>query len=57
MDKNQYLIRSIETCEYKEWFKQKHYAKRIPNIMYSFGLYDDKELLGIVTYGSPPSSR
>ena len=32
-----------------------HYAKRMPSITYSFGLYDKNELVGVVTYGSPAS--
>ena len=53
MDKNQYLIRSIETCEYKEWFKQKHYAKRIPSVSHCFGLYKNNFLIGVCSYGRP----
>lgn len=33
-----------------------HYAKRWPSISYAFGLFDGVELIGIVTYGTPPSS-
>lgn len=33
-----------------------HYAKRIPSISYAFGLYENDELIGVVTYGTPPSS-
>jgi hypothetical protein len=32
-----------------------HYAKRKPSISYVYGLYDNDELIGIVTYGTPPS--
>lgn len=34
-----------------------HYAKRIPSISYSYGLFYKHELVGIVTYGTPPSSN
>lgn len=34
---------------------QIHYAKRLPPISYAFGLYEDEELIGIVTYGQPAS--
>lgn len=37
------------------WLLKKHYAHRIPAISYSYGLYIDNILAGIVTYGSPPS--
>lgn len=33
-----------------------HYAKRWPSISHAFGLFDGKELIGVVTYGTPPSS-
>ena len=33
-----------------------HYAKRIPSISYAFGLFDNDELIGVCTYGTPPSS-
>ena len=33
-----------------------HYAKRIPSISYAFGLFKDDELIGVITYGTPPSS-
>lgn len=32
-----------------------HYAHRIPCIQYAYGLFEDDELIGIVTYGQPPS--
>lgn len=32
-----------------------HYAKRIPSISYAFGLFSGEELIGVVTYGTPPS--
>lgn len=33
-----------------------HYAHRLPSISYAYGLYDGSELIGICTYGSPPSN-
>ena len=42
-----------EECE--EWLLKIHYAKRIPLIMHSFGLYIDKKLDGVITYGMPAS--
>lgn len=32
-----------------------HYAKRIPSISYAFGLYENEELIGVITFGSPAS--
>ena len=33
-----------------------HYAKRWPSISYAYGLFDGQELIGVVTYGTPPSA-
>ena len=49
-------VLEIKKEETYDWLKRLHYAKRIPSISYSFGLYLHKELIGVITYGSPPSS-
>jgi hypothetical protein len=46
-------IKSEETAP---WLLEKHYAKRMCPISYAFGLYDDNQLVGVVTYGVPASS-
>jgi hypothetical protein len=33
-----------------------HYAKRFPSVSYAFGLFNDGELVGVVTYGTPASA-
>jgi len=38
------------------WLLEKHYAKRLPNIMFAFGLYIDDKLKGVVTFGMPASN-
>ena len=51
-----YSVKKINNYECHEWFLNKHYAKRIPNIMNCFGLYNgNKQLQGVISYGSPPS--
>ena len=40
-------------CE--EWLLKKHYAHRLPSINYVFGLYINKVLEGVITYGISPS--
>lgn len=45
----------IKNEETYPWLLKKHYAKRIPQIMHAFGLYDDASLVGVVTYGIPTS--
>jgi len=54
--KEKYSVQSIKPPETYDWLKNKHYAKRIPSISYALGLYDDKILIGICTFGSPPSN-
>lgn len=54
---NKYKVKSIELFKCKEWILKKHYAKRMPSISYSFGLYDDNNfIIGVCTFGMPPSS-
>ena len=43
----------INSYETHDILKNMHYAKRIPNIMFCYGLYENKNLEGIVTYGIP----
>jgi len=50
-------VQSINKDQTKEWLLYKHYAKRIPVIIYSFGLYKEKELVGVCTYGNPISKE
>jgi len=45
----------INAFEAEPWLLEKHYAKRLPMIMYAFGLYEDDKLIGVVTYGLPGS--
>jgi hypothetical protein len=33
-----------------------HYAHRWPSISYAFGLFEGDELIGVCTYGTPPSA-
>jgi hypothetical protein len=49
------IVLPIKNEETYPWLLKKHYAKRIPQIMYAFGLYEDSVLLGVVTYGIPAS--
>ena len=48
-------VRPIGTDETREWFLYKHYAKRLPNTVYAFGLYDGARLVGVCSFGVPPS--
>jgi len=45
----------LKPSETHEWLLKKHYAHRIPNIIKAFGYYQKGELLGVCTFGMPPS--
>lgn len=57
-----YKVIPIERSACDEFILNIHYAHRYPSVSYAFGLFelsDDKEvcdLVGVVTYGTPPSS-
>lgn len=55
--KDKYIVKSIPKEQTYEWILKKHYAGRIPSIVYSFGLYDAQILVGICTYGIPPQNN
>ena len=56
-DIKNFNVRSINKDQTKEWLRYKHYAKRIPPMSYTFGLFNDKELIGVCTYGTPISKE
>jgi hypothetical protein len=56
--KDIYKVESIKSSETYDWLLNKHYAKRIPPISFSFGLFDkNKTMEGICTFGVPISSQ
>ena len=56
--KIKYKVKSIDNSQTTEWLLYKHYAKRMPPIEYAFGLHNEKNILiGVITYGTPPSSK
>jgi hypothetical protein len=50
--KENYLVKSISTNQCKEWLLKKHYLKRMTSFTYSFGLYKNNVLVGIMTFGN-----
>ncbi len=50
-----YYITPISYDETKPFILDIHYAKRMPSITYAYGLFENNKLIGIVSYGSPPS--
>ena len=51
-----YSVREITRADCEEFILNIHYARRWPSISYAFGLFDGDDLIGIVTYGTPPSA-
>lgn len=49
-------VRQINRSDCQHFILNVHYAKRWPSISYAYGLFDRDELVGIVTYGTPPSA-
>jgi hypothetical protein len=40
MISEKYSVMSIDKTQYSEWLKYKHYAKRIPQVSFAFGLFN-----------------
>ena len=53
--KDKYYVESIDSFLTHDWLMHKHYAKRIPMITHSFGLFNEKLLIGVLTIGKPAS--
>lgn len=51
-----YTVREINRLEAEYMILNIHYAKRWPSITYYFGLFYREKLVGVVTYGTPPSA-
>lgn len=50
------VVEQIDRERAKPFIEGIHYSRIFPNnIVYSFGLYEDGELIGVVTYGIPAS--
>jgi hypothetical protein len=50
-----YKVIGIKAEETHAWLLNKHYAKRLPTITDSFGLYEKNHLVGVLTFGVPAS--
>lgn len=53
---SEYTVRPIDRNDCAPFILGIHYAKRWPSVSYAFGLFRGGELVGCVTYGTPPSS-
>ena len=46
-------VLQIKAEETDQWFKNRHYAKRLPKTCFAFGLYQNEYLIGVISYGHP----
>ncbi len=51
-----YSVRQINNKDSYYFLLNIHYAKRIPSISFTFGLFENDDLVGVVCYGTPASS-
>lgn len=51
-----YHVMKIERHDCEHFILNVHYAKRWPSISYAFGLFFNGNIVGVVTYGTPPSA-
>jgi hypothetical protein len=50
--KDKYQVKSIDSYLCKEWLLKKHYLKRWTSFTYSFGLFENQTLVGVLTFGN-----
>lgn len=48
-------VRRVDYQTVKPFCLGIHYARRMPCVQFAFGLYEDNELIGVVTFGQPAS--
>lgn len=56
MAMDDYHVMQIGRAPLREFILQIHYAKRWPSISFAYALIKGWDIVGVVTYGSPPSS-
>ena len=47
-----YTVKSIDSFECKDWLLNKHYLRRMTSFTYAFGLFKDRILVGVCTFGN-----
>lgn len=48
-------VKQIPSKQSYDLILNKHYAHRIPSISYAYGLFEEEELIGVCTFGTPAS--
>lgn len=52
---NGFQVNKIPSKETHDFILNKHYAGRLPSISYAYGLYENENILGVLTIGKPAS--
>jgi hypothetical protein len=47
-----FAVKSIDSYECKDWLLNKHYLRRMTSFTYAFGLFKDRILVGVCTFGN-----
>lgn len=50
-------VQPIASREAEPWLLEKHYAKRVPQVSYAFGLYIENRMRGVITFGVPANKN
>ena len=52
---NNYSVQQIGYKDTKHLILNVHYARRMPSISFAYGLFENNEFVGLVSYGTPAS--
>lgn len=55
--KERYKVIEVSFNEVKPFILNIHYAKRMPQVIYKYGLFENDDLVGVATYGRPVNYR
>lgn len=50
-----FTVSAIEHKTARDIVEKEHYLHRKPPVSYAYGLFDEKKIIGAVTFGTPPS--
>lgn len=53
--KKHYSVKEVDLNIVRDICKKEHYLKRVPSIVKYYGLYRGESLMGVITFGIPPS--
>lgn len=57
LNKEDYIVKECPLEDARRICKENHYLHRVPSIVAHYGLYKDELLMGVITFGIPPSPQ